>query len=635
MRTSLRRTAVATAATVLSGLSVVPLSATPALAAVTPAEVQFYAADLDGSQDGYTGLYLRLTPNGTPKTVVAESAYTDVSDLSVSRDGSRVAYVVNYYDTGFTLVTQRLQVADASGRVVRTVDQVSYASFRDSQPALSPDGNTVVWRRKSASTGTGVLYSAPVGSGGATAIGGNVGNPVYLDASTLLVESVAGPWYTIPATGGTTQPVTGLTDNDWQPAVSADGTTLAWSRFTGTGTTFTFDIHVGTITLTSGALTVGADTMVASGLDNEHPSFSRDGSTVSFIKYDETALTLKLYTVPATGGTATVDTTIPGDVWDAAYGSTDDGVAPGAPTAKPFGLYGTVAGISWTPATDADLSGVIVRRYQAGTLKSKVYVPAPLTSYLDKGLTVGTTYDYVLTSVDRSGNESTAATRSLTAVLAKPFAYSPTSRKSTQPPFWVVFSGGTAPSSVLWTVQYRTNGGAWTSWVNGAAGIARTFGSAASTGVAQTTSTPGSTYVFKVTAVDGFGNRTGSAIGSAAVVPFDQTKAAFNGGATLSVSSAWLGSYRLLKTAGNYAAVYLTGNQLTVVGTKCRSCGAFNLYDNGKLIKVVDTYAYTTATRTVLFTVSYSSTAGHSYKLVVRGTAGRPAVILDGFGMRR
>jgi hypothetical protein len=637
MRTSLRRTAVATAATVLSGLSLVPLSASPALAATTT-EIQFYVNDSDS--DGLYGLYERSTPTGTPTRLVGDDgSAVSVESVVASQDGSRFVELEYGLDANGDPSRERVVVYDVRGtgsrRVVSDVDANAYALF---SPALSPDGSTVVWSVASYSTGALSLVKAPATGGTATAVPGSTDliGVVFADATTLLVKDAnTQNWLSMPLAGGTRTLVSALGTAASQPVANASS--LAWAVDTTTGTASTSDLEVASLTVTSGVASVGTPTTVATGLENDSPAFSNDGTNLYFVKWDGDVGAGDVYTAPVNGSSTAgtkVDGSSIGDVLYQAIGAADS-VAPAAPTANPFVLNGTSVGLSWAPASDTDLAGVYVRRYLGATLKAKVFVAKPATSYTDTGLVLASTYSYVLTSVDRSGNESATAERTLTAVQAKPFVYSPSSIKYSRAPFGVSFSASGEPSNVLWTVQYRTNGGAWTPWVSGVAGTSRYFGSAATTGVAATTSTPGNTYAFRVSAADGWGNLTPTVISTGAVVPFDQTKAVFSGGTNYAVSAAWLGGYRQLKVKGNYAAVYLVGNQVSIIGTKCSACGAFDLYDNGKLIRTVDTYRSSTATRAVLFQINYGSSAGHNYKLVVRGTAGRPSVILDGFGMRR
>lgn len=631
MHHAFRRTAVATAVTVLAGLAV-PLTAASALAA-TPTETQFFVSDTDG--DGFWGLYKRATPTGAKTLLIGDTdnGVTDLEGVVASQDGSRFLDTETTYDANVNPVRQRLALYDVSGRRARVVQDVDANGHSLVAPALSPTGGTVVWSDIDYSTSTSALKSTPAGGGAVTTLGSNLYSPVFVDASTLLVQS-GGTWYSMPAAGGTKTVVGAVPSSAYDLRVSPDGSKLAWSLDNNA----TADIQVASLSVSSGTVTVGAPTTVATGQYNNSPSFTRDGASVEFVRYDSN-FTGSLFSAPvdgsATAGTA-VDGTSVGDIYSQAIGTTDDGAAPGDPSNAPATLNGTSVTVRWSLPADSDLSGVLIERRLNGTpQKTGIYVPAPQTSFVDTGLTLSQVYQYVITSVDRSGNQgSLPAAHDVTTIQAKPFAYSPTSLRFTRTPFTVGFSA--APSNAFWTVQYRMNSGAtWYPWVNGVPGGSRTFGSAATSGVNATTAYSGVTYQFRVTGTDAYGNSTPAVVSAATVVPFDQTKASFNAGTNYAVSSAWLGSYRLMKVAGNYAKVSLTGNQLTIIGTRCKACGVFYLYDGTKLIKSIDTYASTTVARAVLYTLSYSTVGTHTYTLKVRGTAGRPNVILDGFGMRR
>lgn len=637
MRHTFRTTAVATAAVVLAGLTVIPLTATPASAVALGTETEYYLSDSDG--DFNYELWKRTTPTGSATLVAGtKSATLTLSDLSASRDGSRFVYLQTTMDSNGNPLRDQVVVRDVSGLGVRVVSDVLESPTAGSySPAISPDGNTVVW---SAFTATGInLVKAAAGAGGSTLVKAGYFSPVFLDADTLLARNGAGSWETVPLAGGATNATT-LPSNAYDVTVSADGTHLAWSEDTTTGAATTSDVKTATLSVTSGVATIGAATTVATGLENDAPSFSRDGSTVYFVKWDGEAGPGDVWSTPAAGPSTSAAATVTtvADELDVAIGTTDAANPPGDPTASPATLLGTSATLHWTLPVDADLSGVLISRALSGGATQKTfYWPAPLTAYTDTGLVLGSTYTYTITSVDRSGNlGATPATRQLTAVQAKPFAYSPTATRFTRTPFTVGFSASAVPSGVLWTVTYRTNSGAtWYSWINGVAGTSRTFGSAATTGINATSSYPGVTYQFRVSAVDAYGNSTPVATSTPEVVPFDQTKGSFSGGATYAMSSAWLGSYRLMKVAGSYAKVTLTGNAFFLIGARCATCGVIEVYDGSRLVQVIDTYHATTQPRQVIAAYGYPSVSTHTYTIKVRGTSGRPNVIIDGFGMRR
>jgi hypothetical protein len=601
---------------------------------LAPVEKAFFIDDVDG--DGLYGLYVHDTPTGTATPVTADdtaNGTVDIYGLSSSRDGSRIAYVQDSYATDGTPLRERLIVRDVSGRFVRVLEDLDLnGTTFDFSAQLSADGRTAVWSQFK--SGTYAIRRAGVGTGAPTTLVSGYVGATFLNNTTLFAtKATDGKAYTLPVAGGSVTAAVGFPAGVDALAVSPDGSHVAWSLGTSASSA---SLQTAAVAVSSGVATASSVKDVSTTAFNGEPSFSRDGATVYFV-HDSGSGDLWSGPVDASSPAAATATTPTHDEQDVAIATTDDGIRPGAATSLPAILNGTSATVRWSLPTDADLSGVLITRSLGATVqRANVYVPAPVTSWVDTGLVLGKTYSYGVVAVDRSARTSpTTATRNLTAVGAQPSLSTPTSLTTTRAPFPVRFAS-TAPSSVKFTVDYRTNSGAnWARWVTSVAGVSRTFGAPAGTGVAATTSSVGSTYQFHVQARDAYGNATPIVSSAGAVVPFDQTKAAFSGGSTLSASSAWFGSYRLLKIKGSYAKITLTGNQLTIIGRRCSTCGVFDLYDGTRLVKTVDTRSSTAVNRAVLASLTFSSSGTHTFIVKVRGTAGRPDVYLDGWGMRR
>lgn len=647
MRIRLNRTSALAAATLVASMIAVPLAAGPAQA-VAPVERVWTIASSDGGSYGLS--YFDL-PATTP-TVVNPADTADLDSVSASADGTRLVY------SRRTATRQQIVVRDMSTRVVRVVedlpdDDTTYIGGAQ----LSPNGNTVAWTQF---TFTDTGYSiktrrASVAGGSPVTLVNGYGALAFASNSTLLVQTLGGYNRSMPVAGGTITPMTGLPRFAQQVTVSADGTKIAWSEDTTPDTSdiSTAKVTSGTLGSSSGAYSVTGTHLLSTSLDNEEPAFSRDGGTVYWVQYDScapvpgdpTACDIgdgQVLSRPfdASSGQSPVPTTA-ADVVDVAVTSVpgNDTVKPGAATTLPAILNGTAATVRWTlPASTPDLSGTVITRKLGSTVQKRVFVPARRTSYTDSGLTIGSTYTYTFSVVDRANNYATTApTRNLTAVKAvTPRFANPTSTTSAKAPFPVAI-GGTGPTSATWVVNYRAPGSTtWKPWITAAhSGASRVFGSAASTGQLATTSTPGATYRFGTRIADAYGNSTGWYISGQAVVPFDQTKATLYGGGNVYTSSAYLGSYRKLWHTTDYARVTLTGNKLQVVGWRCTTCGVFQIYDGSTLIYTVDTYASSTKARQVLFTRYYSSVGTHTFTIRVKATPGRPDVKLDGFAMRR
>ncbi|MCW2600443.1 MAG: N-acetylmuramoyl-L-alanine amidase family 2 [Frankiales bacterium] len=630
--------AVAVTATTLA----LPISDAQAVP-VTGSPVLVYVADTQG--DGNHGLYSRTSASAAATPLVPPSATRDISEARTSADGSRIVTVEDDYATSH----EQIVVRDVSGRLVRVVEDITVP---DSQfvfaPTLSPDGSEVVWSRVSFPGGFDAapvvsLRTAPVAAGAARTIAGgsDLVDASYLDATTLIAETTAGSAVTLPAAGGVTTGVAGGPSRASGFTVSPDGSQIAWSSDTtpDAASASTADIQIAPFTLAPDpstsqlTATFGAPTTLATDLSNTGPAWSADGTSVTFVKNDGNGGLGDIYTVPTAGGTPVVDPTTPNDEIGVASGAVDT-VAPAPATTNPFTLRGTGATLSWTLPGDADLSGVTITRTLAGAAPKSIQVPAPLTSYADTGLVLGKTYAYSIATVDRSGNTGTPVVRNLTALTAGATFANPTSATRTTPPFRVTFATGD-PSSTLFTVDYRVNGGVFKSWVANQAGLSRPFG-AASPGAAATTSTPGNSYAFRVTARDAYGNSTAPAVSGSAVVPYDQTKAVFSKAAgTVRSGDRWLGSVMVLKAAGATAKVTLLGNRFQVIGERCTTCGAFDVYSGSTRIGSIDTRAASRQVRAVLFTYTWKSLANRTLTIRARGTATRPSVILDGFAMWR
>ncbi|HUR50962.1 MAG TPA: hypothetical protein VMZ11_02445 [Mycobacteriales bacterium] len=627
-------------------VSVVALPAAAPAYAAAPVEKAFVIADTDVPPDSFSGLYSQPTPTGALHPEVSEALPLDIHDLTSSADGTRVAYVQdNYSTTTGAPVSSQVVVKDVSGRFVRIVEQRTWDDIHFlGAPALSPNGNTVLWELYDADADTVTLRKAAAGWGKASTLHADLSPYGFLDAGTVLAQDSEGTPYTLSVNGGDTHPVNPPLEPDLPPnainvAIAPDLQHIAWGLF---DTSVPVDqpqkssMHVATYTVDNGVATVGTATTVTSSLFNDQPSFSRDSATLYWIQSNgEFGAAGDIWSAPVAGGPAAPTATTAADENDVAITGTDDGTAPGQATPLAAGLNGTSITLHWQLPADADISGVLITRKLSGVVKKTVFVPAPTSSYVDTGLVLGATYNYTYTAIDRSGNAAAATNRNASALRPIPHFADPTSQTSTKAAFPVSFTPA-APSNATFNVDYLPIGAsAWSHWVTGATGRARVFGVAGTTKVASTTSTPGTSYAFRVQIKDAYGNATGWVGSGRAVVPVDQTKATLVGGVNVASSSAYLGSFRKLSHTTDYARITLKGNRLQVVGWKCSTCGKVGVYDGATLVATVDTFASSTKPHTVLYTRTYGSVGSHTFTLRPLATPGRPNVELDGFAMRR
>lgn len=147
---------------------------------------------------------------------------------------------------------------------------------------------------------------------------------------------------------------------------------------------------------------------------------------------------------------------------------------------------------------------------------------------------------------------------------------------------------------------------------------------------------PGTAYAFAVAARDGAGNWSAWKVGptfTAASIAENATGVAYAGASWRRV--AWasaLGGYLTVgATAGDSVSYTFTGRNVAWVATSATNRGAAKVYLDGVLVKTIDLYSATTTARRVQYSASFATSGTHTLKVVVVGTAGRPAVDVDGF----
>jgi hypothetical protein len=153
------------------------------------------------------------------------------------------------------------------------------------------------------------------------------------------------------------------------------------------------------------------------------------------------------------------------------------------------------------------------------------------------------------------------------------------------------------------------------------------------------TMTPGHTYRFRVRARDKAGN-LGSYVTTSTWYPVltqdSNTSLVYAGTwATSSNASNSGGSVKTASAAGASVSYTFSGRAVSWVTTLGETAGEVQVWVDGVLASTVDTYAAATTYRQVVFGKAWSSYASHTIKLVVVGTADRPAVNLDAFEVVR
>jgi subtilisin family serine protease len=149
----------------------------------------------------------------------------------------------------------------------------------------------------------------------------------------------------------------------------------------------------------------------------------------------------------------------------------------------------------------------------------------------------------------------------------------------------------------------------------------------------------GSFYTFRVRARDRAGNTGGYAYGPQVrpLVAQQTGSALLYTGAwtTSSSSSASGGSTRFATKAGASVSYTFTGRAIAVVAPKGPTRGSFRVYVDGAYAGVFSTYRSSGQSRMVVFAKHWTTSASHTVKVVVVGTAGHPRFDLDAFAVLR
>ena len=174
-----------------------------------------------------------------------------------------------------------------------------------------------------------------------------------------------------------------------------------------------------------------------------------------------------------------------------------------------------------------------------------------------------------------------------------------------------------------WTLQRSTDGGA--TWV--------TLGGTLTGTSYDTTMTSGQATRFRVRATDHDGTTSSWAATLRTASLVQQTAATVTRTGTWSTATGTGysgGSTSRSIAKGASTTLVFTGYEVALVSTLAMSCGRVNLYADSKAVDVLDLQA-TDGPRFVLGRQAFGTSARHTLKVVVQGTAGRPRVDVDAF----
>ncbi|MET8980803.1 N-acetylmuramoyl-L-alanine amidase [Streptomyces sp. NPDC004539] len=147
---------------------------------------------------------------------------------------------------------------------------------------------------------------------------------------------------------------------------------------------------------------------------------------------------------------------------------------------------------------------------------------------------------------------------------------------------------------------------------------------------ANSTAKSGSSTTWSLTAHDQAGN-TATAATSATPVILQETAATRTGNWTTKSSSSYLGGKSYSSSTKNASLTWtFTGRSVSWITSRAATSGQAVIYLDGKKITTLDLKSATTKYRDAPWTHSWPTSARHTLKIEVLGTAGRPAVTTDG-----
>jgi hypothetical protein len=144
---------------------------------------------------------------------------------------------------------------------------------------------------------------------------------------------------------------------------------------------------------------------------------------------------------------------------------------------------------------------------------------------------------------------------------------------------------------------------------------------------------------FAVSGRDGAGNVGVQAVSPAVTATLYQERtslARYSGRWTNTTSST--ASHSNLRTstqAGAWVEFKRDAKSIAIVGRQGPTSGKAKVYVDGVYAATIDLYRSTSRSRVVLFSRAWSTPGVHTVKLFVSGTAGRPRVDIDAFGVLR
>ncbi|MFD4502679.1 N-acetylmuramoyl-L-alanine amidase [Streptomyces sp. NPDC058457] len=191
-----------------------------------------------------------------------------------------------------------------------------------------------------------------------------------------------------------------------------------------------------------------------------------------------------------------------------------------------------------------------------------------------------------------------------------------------------VRTGTVNSTAVPVTVTWKAADSAALAKVMATSPSSATFGPTATSW--STGAKPGTSDLFALKAYDVAGNATGASVHRTPNI-IQETSTTRTGTWTHKSSTSYLGGYSYgASSAGASISWTFTGRSVAWIVSRAATSGQAYIYVDGTKVTTVDLKSSTTLYRQAIWTKTWSTSAKHTLKIVVVGTAGRPTVTTDG-----
>ncbi|MFJ5308434.1 peptidoglycan recognition protein [Streptomyces sp. NPDC088350] len=230
------------------------------------------------------------------------------------------------------------------------------------------------------------------------------------------------------------------------------------------------------------------------------------------------------------------------------------------------------------------------------------------------------THQVQVKAVHQSGRTVTSAARTVVAETTAP--------TFTTKPNLALRTGTVNTTAVPLTLGWKATDNVSLKEAKLTAPLAKTYGPTVTS--AAHTAKSGAATTWSLRAYDVVGNSAAASVSGTPVI-LQETSAAKTGTWTVKSSSNYLGGKSRTSSAKNASLTWtFTGRSVAWVVSRAAASGQADVYVDGKKVTTVDLASATTAYRSAIWTKTWAGSAKHTLKIVVKGTAGRPAVTTDG-----